>query len=75
MASVYGHGPRDHTGWHRAVCALLIVALVPAQFMPTVVAAIGKSRERRVAAAALEMLAASPRPAAAWPPAAAEPQG
>ncbi|MEO8075436.1 MAG: PHP domain-containing protein [Acidobacteriota bacterium] len=74
MASIYGHGPRDHAGWHRAVCAFLIVALVPAQFMPAVVAAVGKSRERRAVAAALEMLAASPRTSASWPPASPEPQ-
>lgn len=73
MASVYGYGPHDHTGWHRAVCALLIAGLVPAQFMPVVVAVVGKSRERRAVAAALEMLAASPRIAAAWP-AAVEPR-
>ena len=48
-------------GWHRAVCALLIVALVPAQFLPVVVAAVGKSRERRAVAAAVETLAAWPR--------------
>ena len=54
MASVYGWGPRDHAGWHRAVCALLIAALVPVQFLPAVVAAVGKSRERRAVAAAIE---------------------
>jgi hypothetical protein len=74
IASVYGHGPRDHAGWHRAVCAFLIVALVPVQFMPAVVAAVGKSRERRAVAAAIETLAAWPRTAASWPTAAAEPQ-
>ena len=74
VASVYGCGPRDHAGWHRAVCALLIVALVPVQFMPALVAAVGKSRERRAVAAAIETLAAWPRTAASWPAAAAEPQ-
>jgi predicted metal-dependent phosphoesterase TrpH len=74
MASVYGHGPRDHSGWHRATCAFLILALVPAQFMPAVVAAVGKSRERRAVAAALDLLAASPRASASWPPTAPEPQ-
>lgn len=73
MASIYGHGPRDHAGWHRAVCAMLILLLVPAQFMPAVVAAIGKSRERRVVAAALELLA-SGRASTAWSPTAAEPR-
>jgi predicted metal-dependent phosphoesterase TrpH len=74
IASVYGHGPRDHAGWHRAVCAFLIVALVPVQFMPAVVAAVGKSRERRAVTAAIETLAAWPRTAASWPTAASEPQ-
>ena len=74
IASVYGHGPHDHVGWHRAVCAFLIVALVPVQFMPALVAAVGKSRERRAVAAAIETLAAWPRTAASWPTAAAEPQ-
>lgn len=72
MASVYGYGPHDHRGWHRAVCALLVAGLVPAQFMPVVVAAVGKSRERRAVAAALEMLAAAPR-SASWPAAAEGP--
>jgi predicted metal-dependent phosphoesterase TrpH len=74
MASVYGYGPRDHAGWHRAACALLVVALVPAQFMPAVAAAIGKARERRAIAAALEAMAAWPGSAAAWPAPAVEPQ-
>jgi predicted metal-dependent phosphoesterase TrpH len=74
VASVYGRGPRDHAGWHRAVCALLIVALVPVQFMPAVVAAVGKTRERRAVAATIEALAVWPRTATSWPAAAAGPQ-
>jgi predicted metal-dependent phosphoesterase TrpH len=74
MASVYGRGPRDHEGWHRAVCAFLIVALVPVQFMPAIVAVVGKSRERRAVAAAIETLAAWPATSPAWPAAAGEPQ-
>jgi predicted metal-dependent phosphoesterase TrpH len=73
-ASVYGRGPRDHSGWHRAGCALFIAGSMPAQFMPMVVALVVKSRERRAVAAALEHLAAHPRSAAAWAEAAAEPQ-
>lgn len=73
-ASIYGRGPRDHTGWHRAVCAFLIAASVPVQFVPAVVAAVGKSRERRAVAAALEQLAAWRRAPASWTSAAAEPQ-
>jgi predicted metal-dependent phosphoesterase TrpH len=74
VASVYGWGPRDHAGWHRAACALLIVGLMPAQFLPAVVAAVGKSGERRAVAAAIEALATWPRTSASWPAAAAEPQ-
>ncbi len=74
MASVYGWGPRDHAGWHRAVCASVIVALVPVQFLPTIVAAVGKSRERRAVAAAIEKLATWPRTSASWSTPAAEPQ-
>jgi len=74
VASVYGVGPRDHAGWHRAACAFLIVILVPVQFMPAVVAAVGKSRERRAVVAAIEALAAWPRTATSWPTAAVEPQ-
>ena len=74
MASIYGWGPRDHAGWHRAVCALLTVALVPVQFLPVVVAAVGKSRERRAVAAAIETLAAWPRTCASWPEPVTEPQ-
>jgi len=74
MASVYGWGPRDHGGWHRASCACLIAALVPVQFLPAIVAAVGKSRERRAVAAAIEQLATRPRTSASWPTPAAEPQ-
>ena len=74
MASVYGFGPRDHAGWHRAACAGLIVALLPWQFVPAVVAALGKSRERRAVAAATERLAAWPRTSASWQRPATEPQ-
>jgi predicted metal-dependent phosphoesterase TrpH len=73
-ASIYGCGPADHAGWHRAVCAFLIAASVPVQFLPAVVAAIGKSRERRTVARALDTLAAWPRTSAPWPGAATEPQ-
>jgi predicted metal-dependent phosphoesterase TrpH len=73
-ASVYGRGPRDHAGWHRAGCALFIAASIPAQFLPVVVAGVGKSRERRAVAAAIERLAARPRSATSWAEAAAEPR-
>ena len=74
IASIYGRGSCDCTGWHRAAGACLIVALVPVQFMPAVVAAVGKSRERRAVASAIETLAAWPRTSGAWSAAAVEPQ-
>jgi predicted metal-dependent phosphoesterase TrpH len=73
-ASVYGRGPRDHSGWHRAGCALFIAGSIPAQFMPLVVAHVVKSRERRAVTGAIEQLAARPLNAASWAEAAAEPQ-
>ena len=74
IASIFGRGSCDCTGWHRAACACLIVALGPVQFLPVVVAAVGKSRERRAVAAAIETLAAWPRTSPAWSAAAVEPQ-
>jgi predicted metal-dependent phosphoesterase TrpH len=73
-ASVYGRGPRDHSGWHRAGCALFVAGSIPAQFMPMVVALVVKSRERRAVAAAVEHLAARRLSSASWPEPAAEPQ-
>jgi hypothetical protein len=73
-ASVYGRGPRDHAGWHRAGCALFIAGSLPAQFMPMVVALVVKSRERRAVAAAVEQLAARSSSSASWGEAAVEPQ-
>ncbi|MEO6237207.1 MAG: PHP-associated domain-containing protein [Vicinamibacterales bacterium] len=73
IASVCAGTPRDHSGWHRAGCALFIAASLPAQFLPLIVAMVGKSRERRVVTAALERLAASPPNRASWTAPAAEP--
>lgn len=73
-ASVYGRGPRDHSGWHRVVCALFIAGSIPVQFLPPVVALITKSRERRAVASAVEHLAARPLDSTSWAEAAAEPQ-
>jgi hypothetical protein len=73
-ASVYGRGPRDHSGWHRAGCAFFIAGSIPAQFMPMVVALVVKSRERRAVALAVEHLAARPLSSTSWTEAAAEPQ-
>jgi predicted metal-dependent phosphoesterase TrpH len=46
-ASVLGHGPRDHRGWHRLACAACVVASPPAQFLPFAIALKGKRAERR----------------------------
>ena len=73
-ASVYGWGPRDHSGWHRAACALFIAGSIPVQFMPAVVAGVVKSRERRAVTGAIERLAARSPNAASWAETAAEPQ-
>jgi predicted metal-dependent phosphoesterase TrpH len=74
VASVCGYGLRDHRGWRRASCAAFIAASAPAQFLPVVVAAIGKSRERDVVAAAVDALAAMPDGVTLWPQPATEPQ-
>jgi predicted metal-dependent phosphoesterase TrpH len=47
-ASVFGFGPRDHTGWHRFFCAGCVVMSWPAQFLPIVIALRSKAAERRV---------------------------
>jgi predicted metal-dependent phosphoesterase TrpH len=47
-ASVFGHGPRDHRGWHRAACAACVIASPPAQFLPLAIAWKGKRAERRI---------------------------
>jgi predicted metal-dependent phosphoesterase TrpH len=73
-ASVYGRGPRDHSGWHRAGCALFVAGSIPAQFMPMVVALVVKSRERRAVASAVQHLASRPLRSASWAEPAAEPQ-
>jgi predicted metal-dependent phosphoesterase TrpH len=47
-ASIFGFGPRDHSGWHRAVCAACVVASPPAQFLPFAIAWNGKRGEQRI---------------------------
>jgi predicted metal-dependent phosphoesterase TrpH len=47
-ASIFGRGPKDHSGWHRAVCAACVVASPPAQFLPLAIAWKGKRSERRI---------------------------
>jgi predicted metal-dependent phosphoesterase TrpH len=73
-ASVYGYGPRDHRGWRRLACAAFVAASAPAQFLPVVVAAIEKARERHVVATTIESVAALPAGPGLWPKAAGETQ-
>jgi predicted metal-dependent phosphoesterase TrpH len=47
MASLAGIGPRDHAGLDRLGCATFSALSLPFQFIPLLVAAIAKSRERR----------------------------
>ena len=47
-ASIFGRGPKDHRGWHRAICAACVVASPPAQFLPLAIAWKGKRVERRI---------------------------
>jgi predicted metal-dependent phosphoesterase TrpH len=60
-ASVFGWGPRDHSGWHRAACAMFVVGSLPFQFLPAAIAVAGKRREARTVAAAAERLSSSGR--------------
>ena len=50
IASLAGFGPRDLTGWRRAACCGFAAASLPFQFMPAVIAAKTKMRERRAVA-------------------------
>jgi hypothetical protein len=71
IASLFGMGPRDHTGLHRVGCGAFSIASLPFQFIPLVVAAVTKSRERRIVAKVNEVLA--PRLAALRSSSGAEP--
>lgn len=57
MASLAGIGPRDHAGLERLGCAAFSLASLPFQFIPLLVAAIAKSRERRIVATVTGQLA------------------
>lgn len=46
-ASVFGYGPRDHSGWHRLLCGACVLASAPVQFLPAAIAWKGKLGERR----------------------------
>jgi hypothetical protein len=48
VGSLLGIGPKDHAGWRRVGCLAFAAASLPGQLVaPAVVAARGKSRERR----------------------------
>jgi len=64
-ASVFGFGPRDHSGWHRVLCGLCVAASVPIQFLPALIPVIGKHAERRTVKHV--MAAFSALPASALP--------
>jgi hypothetical protein len=68
-ASIFGRGPKDHRGWHRALCAACVAASPPAQFLPLAIAWKGKRAERRT----VDQLA-GPLGAPAFAPAFAEPR-
>jgi predicted metal-dependent phosphoesterase TrpH len=68
-ASIFGRGPIDHRGWHRALCAACVAASPPAQFLPLAIAWKGKRAERRI----VDQLA-GPLGAPGFAPAFAEPR-
>lgn len=57
MASLAGVGPRDHAGLDRLGCAAFSLFSLPFQFIPLLVAAVTKSRERRSVRRVAEHLA------------------
>jgi predicted metal-dependent phosphoesterase TrpH len=60
MASLAGRGPRDHAGLERLGCAAFSLGSFPFQFIPLLVAAIAKSRERRIVADVSRQIVLSP---------------
>jgi predicted metal-dependent phosphoesterase TrpH len=59
-ASVFGFGPRDHSGWHRVVCGLCVAASVPIQFLPALIPVMKKNAERRAVNNVMAALSALP---------------
>ena len=47
IAALAGFGPRDLSGWRRAACCGFAAVSLPFQFLPALIAARTKSRERR----------------------------
>jgi hypothetical protein len=65
-ASVFGFGPRDHSGWHRVLCGLCVAASVPMQFLPALIPVIKKNAERRTVKHVMAALSALPASAPFW---------
>ena len=67
VASLMGRGPRDHAGWHRAVCLAFSGVSLPLQFLPLAIALARKRGEagtvRRVEAELNAVRVHGPRPA------------
>ena len=49
-ASLFGFWPSDHTPLHRAGCIAFSIVSLPGQFLPWMIPAAGKRRERRIVA-------------------------
>jgi hypothetical protein len=47
IAALAGVGPRDACGWRRVGCLAFSATSLPMQLLPLMIAAAGKSRERR----------------------------
>jgi predicted metal-dependent phosphoesterase TrpH len=57
IASLAGAGPRDHRAIERLACGAFSVVSAPFQFIPLLIAAMTKARERRIVAYATRALA------------------
>jgi predicted metal-dependent phosphoesterase TrpH len=64
-ASLFGLGPSDHAPLHRAGCMAFSIVSLPGQFLPLLIPAAGKRRERRIVAEATRELEPLLRGAAA----------
>lgn len=58
IASLAGFGPRDLPMWRRAACLAFAGVTLPFQFVPLLIATIGKARERREVERAIAHLTA-----------------
>jgi predicted metal-dependent phosphoesterase TrpH len=56
MRSLLGAGPRDHAGWHRTACLAFAGLSLPFQFLPMMIAAMGKAREAAAVGTVTEQL-------------------